>query len=66
MTPDPYLDTRGLVLVAFWISGPGLRSQWDALAHFLEIGVKKVTNGPPTGAPNGTVVGIVSIFVIIL
>ena len=52
----------GLISVAFWTSGPGLRSQWATLAHFLEKGVKKVTNGPPTGAPNGTVFGIVSIF----
>jgi len=51
-----------LILVAFWTSGPGLRSQWGTLAHFLEKGVKKVTNVPPTGPPNGTVFGIVSIF----
>ena len=64
MTRDPYFDTRGLILVAFWISGPGLRSQWGTLADFLEKGVKKVTNGPPTGAPNGTVFGIVSTFLL--
>jgi len=65
MTRGPYLDPRGLILVAFWISGPGLRGQWDALAHLLEKGVKKITNGPPTGAPNGTVFGRVSIFLLL-
>ena len=64
MTRDPYFDTHGLILVAFWISGPGLQSHWNTLAHFLEKGVKKVTNGPPTGAPNGTVFGIVSTFLL--
>ena len=28
-------------LVAAWSSGPGLRSQWDTLAHFLEKNTKK-------------------------
>ena len=30
---------------------------WGTLAHFLEKGMKKVTNGLPTGPPNGTVFG---------
>ena len=42
------------LLVSFWSSGPGLRSQWDTLAHFLEKGAKRITNGGPTGAPNKT------------
>ena len=37
---------------AFWSSGPGLRSQWDTLAHFLEKGAKQITNGGPNGGPN--------------
>ena len=56
----------GSFLVAFWTSGPDLRSQWGTLAHFLEKGVKKVTNGPPTEPPNGTVLNIVpNIFIIL-
>ncbi len=27
---------------------------WSTLAHFLEKGGKQITNGRPTGAPNGT------------
>ena len=50
------------ILVAFWSSGRGLRGQWGTLAHFLEKGAKKVTNGSPTGAPNGTFFGTFSFF----
>jgi hypothetical protein len=52
-------------LVAFWSSGPGLRSQWATLAHFLEKGAKQVTNGGPTGAPNETFFSTFSIFVLL-
>jgi len=52
-------------MVAFQSSGLGLRSQWDTLAHFLEKGVKKVTNGGPTGAPNATFFNTFSIFVLL-
>ena len=37
------------ILIAFWSSGPGLRSQWCTLAHFLEKCPKNVTNGSPRG-----------------
>ena len=43
------------ILVALWTSGPGLRSQWSTLTHFLENEAKQFTNRSPTGAPNGTV-----------
>ena len=62
MTRGPYFDTRASILEAFGSSGPGLRSQWGTLAHFLEKDVKKVTNGGPTGAQNGTFFGTFSIF----
>ena len=62
MTRGRILTPVPSILVAFWSSGPGLRSQWGTLAHFLEKGAKKVTNGRPTGAPNGTFFGTFSIF----
>ena len=51
-------------LVPFWSSGPGLRSQWDTLAHFLEKGVKKVINERPAGVPNGTFCNTFSVFLL--
>ena len=59
------LTPAGSILMAFWSSGPGLRSQWDTLAHFLEKGVNKITNGGPTGAPNGTFFNTFSICVLL-
>ena len=42
----------------------GMRSQWETVAHFLEKGVKKITNGGPSGAPNGRFFNIFPIFVL--
>ena len=36
MTRGLYFETHELLVGIFWSSGPGLRSQWDTLAHFLE------------------------------
>ena len=64
MTRGRILRPMRSFLVAFWSSGPGLRSQWDTLAHFLEKGAKNVANGSPTGAPNGTLFDTFSFFLL--
>ncbi len=48
----------------WWYLWAPLGHPWGTLAHFLEKGIKKVTNGLPTGPPNGTVFGAFSIFLL--
>ena len=54
-----------LGVILNWCSRPGLQTQWDTLAHFLEKGAKTVTNGSPARASNEIFFNTFLIFVML-